>query len=206
MKKDLIINTVQCGNIGATTPVWKEIAQLAEGCFVAIAQSGNMAMIATPMDAELSVLNTKLGRTLVAYGGERTRNLVAAKQLAAETAPPSVTADRLTFNSRYGVVVQGEGELLDGLKRGKVKLADVKKSELPSDLQKLDEEALKNEIQKRQKDRAELQERIEALGKEREEYLATERKRNKTGGDVFDEKVAASIRAQAARKGIEYGD
>src|SRR6266853_6772176 len=27
-KKDLIINTVQCGNIAETTPIWKEIAKL----------------------------------------------------------------------------------------------------------------------------------------------------------------------------------
>jgi hypothetical protein len=45
------------------------------------------------------------------------------------------------------------------------------------------------------------------LSKQREEYIAVERKRQaeQGKGDSFDEKVAASIRAQAARKGIEYG-
>ena len=207
MKKDLIINTVQCGNIARTTPFWKEIAQLSEGSYAAIAQSGNMAVIATPMDEELAELNRKLGRTLVAYGSERARRVVASKQLAAEAAPASVAADRLAFNAASGVAVQGEGELLDSLSSGKVKLESLKKDQLPPELQKLNEEELKAEIGKKQTGTRGAAGRIQKLSKEREEYLAAERKRlaEQGKGDSFDEKVAASIRAQAARKGIEYG-
>jgi hypothetical protein len=207
MKKDLIINTVQCGSIAATAPFWKEIAQLSEGSYAAIAQSGNMAAIPTPMDGELADLNRKLGATLVTYGGAGARRAVASKQLAAEAAPAAVTADRLAFNARSGVAVQGEGELLDGLNSGKVKLESLKKDQLPPDLQKLDSDELKAEIGKKQKERAAVQEQIQKLSKEREEYIAAERKRQAAQGkgDSFDEKVAANIRAQAARKGIEYG-
>ena len=31
MRRDLIINTIQCGAIAETTPVWTEIAKLSEG-------------------------------------------------------------------------------------------------------------------------------------------------------------------------------
>jgi hypothetical protein len=207
MKKDLIINTVQCGSIAATAPFWKEIAQLSEGSYAAIAQSGNMAAIPTPMDGELAELNRKLGVTLVPYGGGSVRRAVASKQLAAEAAPAAVTADRLSFNARSGVAVQGGGELLDGLSSGKVKLESVEKDKLPADLQKLDSAELKAEIGKKQQERAAVQEQIQKLSKEREEYIAAERKRQAAlgTGDSFDEKVAASIRAQAGRKGIEYG-
>jgi hypothetical protein len=207
VKKDLIINTVQCGNIERTTPFWTEIAQLSEGSYAAIAQSGNMVAIATPMDSELADLNRKLGKTLVAYGAESVRRAVATKQLAAETAPASVAADRLAFNARAGVAVQGEGELLGGLSSGKVKLESLDKDQLPAELQKLDTNELKAEIGKKQTERAELQARIQELTRERDNYLAAERKRQAElgKGDSFDEKVAASIRAQAARKGIEYG-
>jgi len=206
-KKDLIINTVQCGSIASTTPFWKEIAQLSEGSYAAIAQSGNMVAIATPMDSELADLNRKLGQTLVAYGAEPARRAVASKQLAAEAAPAAVAADRLAFNARYGVAVQGEGELLDSLSRGKVKLESLKKDQLPAELQKLDSDELKAEIGKKQAERTEVQARIQKLSKEREAYVAAERKRlaGEGKGDSFDEKVAANIRAQAARKGIEYG-
>ncbi len=206
-KRDLIINTVQCGSQAQTTPVWQEIAKLAEGSYATIAQSGGMVAMATPMDAELSTLNRKLGSTLVAYGAEPARRAVAAKQIAAEAAPASVAADRLYFNTKAGVAVQGEGELLDSLSNGKLKLAEVKKDQLPADWQKLSESELKTAVEKKQKERAELQAQIVKLGKEREEYLAQERRRLATASkaDSFDEKVAQTIRAQAARKGIEYG-
>jgi hypothetical protein len=207
VKQDILINTVQCGNIPRTTPFWKEIAQLSEGSFAAIAQSGNMVAVATPMDSELAELNRKVGRTLVAYGKEPARRAVASKQLAAEAAPASVAADRLTFNARSGVAVQGDGELLDSLNNGKVKLESVQKDQLPPELQQLDQDVLKAELGKKQKERTELQARIQKLTREREDYLTAERKRQAEHikGDSFDEQVAASIRAEAARKGIEYG-
>jgi Mg-chelatase subunit ChlD len=206
VKKDLIVNTVQCGGIADTTPVWKEIAQLSEGSYAAISQSGNMAVIATPVDGELAELNRKLGTTLVAYGDVTARRMVRSKQVAAEAAPAAVAADRLAFNARYGVAVQGEGELLDSLSSGKVKLESLKKDELPVELRNLDEKALKAEIEKKQKERSEVQARIQKLSKERDEFLVADRKRLAEQGksDSFDEKVATAIRAQAARKNIEY--
>ena len=207
VKHDLIINTVQCGNNPDTTVVWKKITELSEGSCAAIAQSGGMVAIATPMDTELAELNRKLGTTLVAYGGEVARRAVASKQLAAEAAPASVAADRLYFNMTAGVAVQGEGELLDSLAAGRLKLAEVKKDQLPPEMQKLGEAELKAAVEKKQKERAELQAQIAKLGKEREEYLTKERQRLAAAGkaDSFDEKVAETIRVQAAKKGIQYG-
>ena len=208
VKKDLVINTVQCGNLPDTTAVWQEIAHASEGSYAAIAQTGNMVAIPTPMDAELATLNRKLGTTLVGYGGEPARRAVMLKQAASEAAPASVAADRLAFNARYGLAVQGSGELLDSLNSGRVKLESIQKQDLPAEWQKLDETALKAEIDKKQTERNQLQAQIQKLGKEREEFLVGERKRLAQSGkaDSFDEKVASFIQAQAARKGIHYGE
>jgi hypothetical protein len=207
IKKDLIINTVQCGSIGETTPVWKEIAQLSEGSFAAIPQEGGMAARTTPMDAELAELNRQIGTTLVAYGSLGVRRAVAAKQVAAEAAPAAVVADRLSYNAKSGVAVQGEGELLDTLASGKLTLADVKKDQLPSEWQKLDANDLKAEVEQKQTERAALQTRIAKLNEARDEYLAEEQKKfaASSTADSFDEQVAATIRSQAAKKGIHYG-
>ncbi len=207
VKKDLIINTVQCGTMGETTPVWKEIAKLSEGSYAAIAQEGGMVAISTPMDTELAELNRKIGTTLVAYGSLGMRREVAAKQVASEAAPATVVADRLSFNTKSGKAVQGEGELLDTLASGKLKLADVKKEELPTEWQKLDDTQLTAEVAKKQKEREALQARIVKLNQQRDEYLAAERKKLAASAkaDGFDEQVAATIRSQAAKKGISYG-
>jgi len=207
VKRDLIINSVQCGDNGETTTIWKKISDLSEGSFAAIAQSGGMVAVATPMDADLATLNRQLGSTLVAYGDVASRNRVLAKQAASEAAPAPVAAERLRFNAVSGVAVQGGGELLDSLASGKTKLEALDKDQLPEELKKLDPAALKTEIEKKQKERTDLQQRIQKLNQERETYIAQERKRLAEAGkvDSFDEKVAATVRAQAARKGIAYG-
>jgi len=206
VKSDLIINAVQCGGDAETTRVWKEIADRSEGSFFAIPQDGGVVAIAAPQDKELGELNTKVGKTLIGWGDTRTRGDVAAKQIAAEASAPASNAARLSFNSISGKTVQGTGELLDAIAEKKVTLDKVKKEELPEELRKLSPDELKAHVEKMQKERAELQKRINELSKERNAYIDAERKKlAKEGkGDGFDEKVSESLRAQAKKKGIRY--
>ena len=114
-KKDLIINTIQCGEMAETKPIWQEIAKLSEGSYVGISQSGNVAVISTPMDKELSRLNERIGATLIPYGDSKLQAEVHAKYAMAASAPVSAMADRLSYNSKTGKAVQGRGELVDAL-------------------------------------------------------------------------------------------
>jgi len=206
VKGDLVINTVQCGGDADTTRVWKEIADRSEGVFAAIPQEGGVVAIAAPQDKELGELNTKVGRTMIGWGDSRTRSSVAAKQVASEAATPDASASRLSYNMKSGKTVQGTGELLDAIAEKKVTLDKVKKDELPEELRKLAPDELKAHVETKQKERAELQKRITELSKERDAYIAAERKKlAKAGkGDGFDEQVSKSLRAQAKKKGIAY--
>ena len=205
VKRDLIINTVQCGADAETTRVWKEIADRSEGAFAAIPQDGGVVAIVAPQDKELGALNTKVGRTMIGWGDAHTRGVVGAKQTAAEAAAPAAAA-RLSYNAKSGKTVQGEGELLDAIAEKKITLDKVKKDELPEDLRKLSPDELKEHVAKKQKERAELQKRITELSKERDAYIGAERKKlAKAGkGDGFDEQVSKSLRGQAKKKGIRY--
>ena len=206
MKRDLIINTVQCGSIASTTPIWQEIAKLSEGNYAAIPQSGNMVAIATPMDAELGKLNAAVNGTVIAYGDARMQREVASKMAMSAAAPAAAAADRLSFNVRSGKTVQGDGELLDALKDGAVKLEAIKRADLPAEYQKLSDADIKAKVEVKQKERAELQGKIAKLGIAREKFIATERQRLAAAGkpDSFDAMVAEMIHAEAVRKGIRY--
>ena len=206
VKKDLVINAIQCGDLSETTPIWQEIAKLSEGSYAAIPQTGNMTAVATPMDARLAELNREVGKTLIAFGSVSTRSAVFDKQAASEAAPVAASADRLSFNAKSGVAVQGEGELLDSLAAGKVRLETLKKDDLPADLQKLDDKELKAEIAKRQAARSVVEAEIQKLSRERDDYIAQEKKRLAAGGkaDSFDQKVADMIYSEAAKKGIGF--
>jgi Mg-chelatase subunit ChlD len=205
-KKDLIINTIQCGEMAETKPIWQEIAKLSEGSYVGISQSGNVAVISTPMDKELSRLNERIGVTLIPYGDSKLQAEVHAKYAAAKSAPVSAMADRLSYNSKTGKAMQGRGELVDALNDKTLKLEEIDQKQLPTELQKLDRNELQKRIAKARDERADLQKQIVELSKKREAYIQSENKRlaAEGKGDAFDQKVAETLHAQAAKKGISY--
>jgi len=205
-KKDLIINTIQCGEMAETKPIWQEIAKLSEGSYVGISQSGNVAVISTPMDKELSRLNERIGATLIPYGDSKRQAEVHAKYAAAKSAPVSAMADRLSYNSKTGRAVQGRGELVDALNDKTLKLDEIDQKKLPTELQKLDRSELQERIAKTRDERADLQKQIVEVSKKREAYIQSENKRlaAEGKGDAFDQKVTETLHAQAAKKGISY--
>ena len=205
-KKDLIINTIQCGEMAETKPIWQEIAKLSEGSYVGISQSGNVAVISTPMDKELSRLNERIGTTLIPYGDSKLQAEVHAKYAVAKSAPVSAMADRLSYNSKTGKAVQGRGELVDALNDKTLKVDDIDQKQLPAELQKLDRSELQNRIAKARDERADLQKQIVEVSKKREAYVQSENKRlaAEGKGDAFDQKVTETLHAQAAKKGISY--
>ena len=207
MKRDLVINAVQCGQEGETTKVWKEIAKLAEGKYIPLVQTGGMVRITAPQDEQIATLNREIGGTLIGYGDAGARRGVAAKQAAAEAAAPAATADRLSYNAATGRTVQGGGELIDQLERGEVKLDDIKSEDLPEEFRGLDEQELATAVEARRAKRKEIQARLEKLLEERNTFIIAEKKRiaESGKGDSFDEEVSGTVREQAARKGIEYG-
>jgi Mg-chelatase subunit ChlD len=205
-KKDLIINTIQCGEMAETKPIWQEIAKLSEGSYVGISQSGNVAVISTPMDRELSRLNERIGATLIPYGDSKLQAEVHAKYAMAVSAPVAAIADRLSYNSKTGKAVQGRGELVDALNDKTLKLEDIDQKQLPAELRKLDPSELQKRIAKTRDERADLQKQIVELSKKREAYIQSENKRLAADGkgDAFDQKVTETLHAQAAKKGISY--
>lgn len=205
-RQDIIVNTVQCGNMAGTAEAWKAIASNAGGAFAAIPQDGNMQHIAAPQDKELMELNVKIGTTLIPCGNEETRSRVAQKQVAAEAASPVANASRLSYNSKTDKAVQGAGELIDALKEGRMKLDDVKEKDLPESLRNLSKDELKAHVAKQQAERETLQKRIAELVKERDAYVLAERKKLAAAGktDSFDEQVSKTLRQQARAKGIEF--
>jgi Mg-chelatase subunit ChlD len=206
VKKDLIVNTVQCGSIGSTAPVWKEIARLAEGSCAAIGQTGDMRVVSTPMDEELARLNREIGTTLVAYGSAETRGAVMAKQARAEAAAPAAAADRLAYNAATAKVVQGGGDLVEDLKDGRAKLSELKADELPAELKGKSTEEQKAYLAKQEARRNELQAQVSDLVKKRQAYVEAEMKKAAAEGkgSGFDLEVAQTLKAQAKRKNIAF--
>jgi hypothetical protein len=204
----IIINTIQCGTIAATTPFWQEIASLSGGGYVQIDQSGGMTATATPVDAELARVGAELTRTAVPYGNATLQSEVRSKGGLAVGADVDrlvyLNLDRADFGMKS--VVTGEGELIWAVVNNKVKLEDIPESDLPVQLKSMNLQARKEFVDQQFTKRKELQIRIDELAKEREVLVKAEmEKRIAAGaGDSFDVKVGEMVQSQAQRRGIKY--
>jgi hypothetical protein len=203
VKRDLIVNTVQCGDVPETRIVWQEIARLSEGAYVALAQSGNMTVVATPWDDEIAKASADLGATVVAYGAAERQEEALGKVAKAAAAPAAVAADRAAYNlASGGKAIQGVGDLVADTADGLVDVGKLKADQLPPVMQKMTPAERTAYLAKQQEKRNGLNRKLAELAEKRASYIAQEEKRLAEAGtgDAFDTKVAEIIAAEAARK------
>lgn len=204
VRKNMIINTIQCGALDGTKEVWQSIALRGEGKYFAIAQDGGVQAITTPYDAKLAQLAAKLGKTYVTYGDKKRRDENVTAQSVSElriTTGAAMGAQAERAVNKAVNTFQYDGDLVQDVENESVKIEDVKTENLPEDLQKLSVAERKKEIDKRIAERKTIRAEILALSKQRDEYVAAERKKQgKANG--FDTAVAQALREQLLRKGI----
>jgi hypothetical protein len=201
-QKDIVINTVQCGALPDTTPVWQEIAKLGLGQFAAIGQDGAMIAVTAPQDDELAVLNRQLAATVIPFGDADAQAEIKNKVAASLDAAPEAAAARLNYLAKRGGRANlGREDLVDAVTSGSVAVKDVPPAALPEPLQKLSEDDRAKYVEGKKDERREIQAKIAKLGAARDEFL---RKQEAEGPkDGFDAKVRQVVKEQAAKKGIE---
>src|SRR5262245_57295655 len=136
VKKDIIINTVQCGNHPETKKYWLDICRKADRSYVQIdAKGGPGVASGSPFDKDIAKINNDLAHKTVPFGTREMQAKGAAQQAVNAGLAPSVAADRIGFYARSE---RAESfDLLQNIKDGKVKLENLKKDELPPELQKM---------------------------------------------------------------------
>jgi Mg-chelatase subunit ChlD len=205
VRKNMIVNTIQCGNLNGTREIWQTIAQRGEGKYFAIAQDGGVQVIQTPYDARLAELGAQIGKTYITYGDASTRTSNFSSQLRIEsqiTTDASVAAQAERANNKALNTFVYNGDLLQDIENGRVKLEDIKENELPAELKKLSPASRRQEIDRRIDERRRIRAEILELSKKREEYIAAERKKNGSQNG-FDTAVAEALREQLLKKGIK---
>ena len=205
VRKNMIVNTIQCGDLPGTREIWQTIALRGEGKYFAIAQDGGVQAIATPYDAKLAELAAKLGKTYVSYGDKSKRDAQVMAQAATES--------RITMDAASGAQAeravnkavnsfQYDGDLVQDVENEKVRVKDIKTEQLPEDMQKLSvaerEKLIAERIAERQKIRAEIVE----LSKKRDAFISEERKKQGQSNG-FDTAVSAALKEQLLKKGIK---
>jgi Mg-chelatase subunit ChlD len=204
VKQGIIINTVLCGKWEEARKVWKDVAAKAEGSHVAIPQNGGeVVVINTPFDKRLAEINTKLSRTVLCFGDLEKQNRDVAKNEAAQRLRATTAAERVAYQAKNSQVATFD--LLDNIRQGKVKLEDLKKKELPKELQGKTLKEQKAFLAKLEKERKELREEVVKLDRKRTDYITKKRAElAKKGTASFDKEVLDVLRAQAKKFAIGY--
>ncbi len=209
-RRGIVVNTVQCGTLGSTTPEWRRIAQLGQGRYFQVDQAGSAVAVATPFDEKLARLSAELDDTRLYYGSEEEKAKKQAKVEATDKlhAASSVEAQarRATFNaSKSGEKnLLGEGELVDAVTSGKVDLAKIERSELPEPLQAMAPAEQAAVIEKKAERRNELKAQIGQLARQREDFLKDKVEDTKGAEASLDSKIYRAVQEQGASHGLRY--
>ena len=204
IEKGIYVNTILCGNNAEARRIWLDIAKRAEGSFFAIAQDGGAKEIPTPFDGELARLNRDLLGTAVVYGRGEVRAKQRAMNIAAGRYAAPAAASRAKYAADAGTVASND--LVDDVRKHNVELEKLDKDMLPEKLRKMTPAERKAHVAEVQKNRDEINKKIQAVAAKRADYikkeLAEAAKAGRKAG--FDEKVMASLKVQAAKKDIVY--
>ncbi|MBA3065489.1 VWA domain-containing protein [bacterium] len=209
-KKDIFVNTIFCGRRqqGIATG-WQDGALLAGGDYLSIDQRARIVAIQAPQDEEIGRLGRELNDTFIFYGGKgavakkeqeaQDKNVVALKESGSYL-------QRALFKAKAQYSSNVSGDLVNAVKEEKIKLKDIKKEELPPELQKMDKEELEKYVQDKISERKKIQDKISNLNDERRKYVADERKKQAgaSGEQTLDQAVSEAVRTQAEKKKFKF--
>ncbi|MCX6578745.1 MAG: VWA domain-containing protein [Candidatus Aminicenantes bacterium] len=201
----IIVNTIFCGNFqeGVNTQ-WKDGADLADGKYMNIDSNQIIVEVAAPQDKEIIDLGKKMNETYVAYGdtGAVAKKRQSEQDANAASVNDAVMAQR-AMTKGSAQYANASWDLVDAEKEGKVDVEKLDEKSLPEEMKKMSKEERKQYIEKKKKERADIQAKINLLREERDKYVAEQRKKE-AGDKTLDQAMIDAIRAQAAKKNYKF--
>jgi hypothetical protein len=193
-ERQIIVNTIRCGQDPNTAAAWGQIAALGHGEFSTVRQDGGVQELATPFDAKLAALSTEVDRSAVILG-EGARARYDNKIAVAAAAPAHAKADRAGYYASMGSAARDENDAVAAVTAGTLSVDAVNGADLPAELRKLDKDQISAELARRAEARRAAQHQIDELAKQRDAYLK-EKSKNSAG---FDEMVEKAIDRELER-------
>ncbi|MFC1610785.1 VWA domain-containing protein [Myxococcota bacterium] len=210
-EKAIVINTIQCGSNGGTTPVWRDIASKAAGDYFRVDQSGGAIAASTPFDKDLAEASAELDATRLYYGSRKVRAAASKRKKVGEAinakASVSAKARRATFNTSAAGDdnFYGRNELLRDVETNKVKLDHIETAELPEIMQGMSTKERQRFVDEQAAKRAALQAKVRDLATKRQAHMEEQLKKDaKAAKGALSQKVYDAVRRQAAENDIQF--
>jgi hypothetical protein len=207
--KGVVVNTIHCGNREeGMSGSWHDGAALAGGKFMVINQDRAVVSIPAPQDKPIAELSELLNQTYLSYGKDG--SLGAAKQAEADKAAFSHAKEGAHVQRAVAKASANYSnttwDLVDAAKEKKVDVTTLPVDQLPQAMRDLKPEERATFVAKAAKERAEIQEKIVALNREREAFVAEEMKKKATDSteQTLDQAIVAATREQAVARGYKF--
>ena len=205
VKKGITVNTIFCGNYNeGIQTMWKDGADISDGKYMNIDQNAEVVHIDAPQDAEIIKLGQALNKTYIAFGNDGEKYKVRQSEQDANTMSLSneVMVQRSVTKSG-GQYKNSNWDLVDAKKEGKIKVEEIKDEELPDEMKNMTIQERKDYLDKMEKERETIQEKINKLNDERSKYVAQKMLENKNE-NTLDAVMIKTIREQAAQKNYRF--
>jgi hypothetical protein len=206
--KSVIVNTIYCGDrTQGIREHWNLGAECGTGSFTFINSNERVEEFSTPYDTMLFSLNDRLNNTYLAFGSEgRTR---MAEQASADqknyAMNKSVMAKRVMVKGNKAMYKNEDWDLVEAAETKPELIAALPADKLPESMKGKTRAEIAQEVKKRAAERKTIQAKIDEVGKQREAWIVTEKKRiatsrkNPTSANTLETAVENIIREQAGR-------
>lgn len=176
-----------------------------------IDQDIQVVSIQAPQDNEIAKMGTDLNQTYTPYGatGQTAYEKQAKEDVSASVFSRAVThVERAIFKSKAQYDSAATWDLVNEVTSGRVKPEEVKKEQLPNNLQKLNGQELKMYIDGKIAERQTIQKRINELSQERRQYIAGKEKEmaQNQGQETLGQAMLKAVRSQASKKQFHFKD
>ena len=205
VKDGIVVNTIFCGSYdeGVQT-MWKDGADLSDGKYINIDHNAVIAHLDAPQDAEIIKLGRELNKTYIAFGnyGREKKEMQAEQDANSMSLSNEVMVERSVTKSG-GQYRNSNWDLVDAKKDGSVKIEELKDEDLPDEMKKMTMQERKAYVDKKEKEREQIQNKINKLNDERSKFVAKKMLENKND-NTLDAVMIKTIREQAKQKDYSF--
>ncbi|WP_417785366.1 VWA domain-containing protein [Tenacibaculum sp.] len=204
-EKDITINTIFCGDYNqGITGRWQDGAIYGGGDYMTINQNKHIVHIVTPYDNDIIILNKRLNDTYIHYGsyGHSKYSNQAKQDMNAESLNEAVVVKRAVTKSSK-LYKNAEWDLVDASEEKEIDYSSLKKKQLPKQLQNKSAKEIKMYVEKKRKERAEIQQKIQELNKKRKTYVA-KKQRESSKKNELESVMIKAIKKQAKKKNYSW--
>src|SRR3989339_509018 len=205
--RGIVVNTIYCGpSDEGINGRWLKGATAGNGDYMSIATRTDVVAVRTPYDDEIARLGMLMNDTYIPLGSEGNVNYERQARVdkeATNSASAGSSVERAIFKSNKQYSRSARWDVTGQVADGKIKTDDIKKDELPENLRKLSKAEIDEYINKKIKDRKDLEAKISGLSAERRQYMEKLAK-SSTGQMTLDKAMLGAVRSQASKKKLNF--